>query len=86
MKHEILNLAPASVWKYFFEICQIPHPSKKEEKMINYLMETGKRLGLETLKGRSRECIDTQTRFKRKKKQSQRSCFKVIWIWYVRKQ
>ncbi|OQA91945.1 MAG: Cytosol non-specific dipeptidase [Bacteroidetes bacterium ADurb.Bin234] len=50
MKHEILNLAPASVWKYFFEICQIPHPSKKEEKMINYLMETGKRLGLETLK------------------------------------
>jgi dipeptidase D len=50
MKHEILNLAPSSVWKYFFEICQIPHPSKKEEKMINYLMQTGKRLGLETLK------------------------------------
>lgn len=50
MKHEILNLAPSSVWKYFYEICQIPHPSKKEDKMINYLMETGKRLGLETLK------------------------------------
>jgi len=50
MKHEILQLEPSNVWKYFYEICQIPHPSKKEEKMIHYLMEVGKRLGLDTEK------------------------------------
>jgi len=48
MQNEILKLQPLHVWKYFGEICQIPHPSKKEEKMIAYLLETGKKLGLET--------------------------------------
>ncbi|NLJ81512.1 MAG: aminoacyl-histidine dipeptidase [Bacteroidales bacterium] len=50
MSHEILNLEPKKVWKYFYEITQIPRPSKKEEKIIAYLMGFGKSLGLETLK------------------------------------
>lgn len=50
MKHEILNLQPEKVWKYFYDICQIPRPSKKEEKIIAYLMDTGKKLGLKTEK------------------------------------
>ncbi len=50
MKHEILNLQPVKVWKYFYDICQIPHPSKKEEKMIAYLIDVGNKLGLETSK------------------------------------
>lgn len=32
------NLEPKSVWKYFEEICQVPRPSKKEEKIIDFLM------------------------------------------------
>ncbi|MDR1182629.1 MAG: aminoacyl-histidine dipeptidase [Bacteroidales bacterium] len=48
MSNEILGLQPTTVWKYFDEICQIPRPSKKEEKIIAYLLETGKKLGLET--------------------------------------
>jgi dipeptidase D len=28
------DLKPAGVFKYFEEICQVPRPSKKEEKMI----------------------------------------------------
>ena len=48
MQNEILNLQPNHVWNYFAEICKIPRPSKKEEKMIAYLLETGKKLGLET--------------------------------------
>jgi dipeptidase D len=48
MQSEILNLQPNHVWKYFDEICKIPHPSKKEKKMIAYLLETGKKLALET--------------------------------------
>ncbi|MDR2120845.1 MAG: aminoacyl-histidine dipeptidase [Tannerella sp.] len=33
----MLNLEPEAVWKYFYEITQIPRPSKKEEKVILYL-------------------------------------------------
>ncbi|MDR1878019.1 MAG: aminoacyl-histidine dipeptidase, partial [Bacteroidales bacterium] len=48
MDNEILKLQPSAVWKYFNEICQIPRPSKREEKVIAYLLETGAKLGLET--------------------------------------
>ncbi len=43
------NLKPAGVFRYFEEICQVPRPSKKEEKIIAYLQEFGKKQGLETL-------------------------------------
>ena len=45
---DILTLSPSRVFYYFNEICKIPHPSKKEEKIISWLLETGKTLGLET--------------------------------------
>jgi len=46
--NDILNLNPKRVFYYFNEICKIPHPSKKEEKIVAWLLETGKALGLET--------------------------------------
>ncbi len=49
MNNEIKNLAPQSVWGYFYEIMQIPRPSGKEEKIIAYLQEFGKQHKLETL-------------------------------------
>lgn len=33
----ITDLSPTIVWKYFHEITQVPRPSKKEGKMIQYL-------------------------------------------------
>lgn len=33
------GLKPEAVWGYFEEICQIPRPSKKEEKIAAWLME-----------------------------------------------
>lgn len=42
------QLKPAGVFKYFEEICQVPRPSKKEEKMIAYLLAFGKKHKLET--------------------------------------
>jgi dipeptidase D len=33
------QLDPATVWKYFEEILQIPRPSKKEERIIQYLLD-----------------------------------------------
>ncbi|MCQ2272767.1 MAG: aminoacyl-histidine dipeptidase [Bacteroidales bacterium] len=41
-------MEPKIVFDYFSEICKIPRPSKKEEKISAWLVETGKKLGLET--------------------------------------
>lgn len=46
MEQQQLN--PAGVFKYFAEICQVPRPSKKEEKMIAYLKAFGAKHNLET--------------------------------------
>lgn len=46
---EIKNLEPKKLWGYFHEICQIPHPSKKEQKMVEYVKSFGEKLGLETI-------------------------------------
>ena len=43
------ELKPAGVFHYFDEICQVPRPSKKEEKMIAYLKAFGEKHKLETL-------------------------------------
>ncbi len=39
MNKEIHQLQPERLWHYFTEICQIPRPSKKEEKIIAYIRE-----------------------------------------------
>ncbi len=41
------NLEPKNVWTYFYEITQIPRPSKHEEKILNYLKEFAKSKNLE---------------------------------------
>lgn len=43
------NLKPAGVFRYFEEICQVPRPSKHEEKIIAYLKSFGQKHHLETL-------------------------------------
>ena len=49
MNEALLKLEPAKVWFYFKEILNIPRPSKKEEKIIDYLLRFGKEHNLETL-------------------------------------
>jgi dipeptidase D len=43
-----MNLTPKEVFECFDAITKVPRPSKKEEKIIAYLQEFGKSLGLET--------------------------------------
>lgn len=45
--NQIEQLQPAEIWKYFLEICKIPRPSKKEEKIAKYLMDFAKEHKLE---------------------------------------
>jgi len=44
----INEFEPQLIWKYFEEITKIPRPSKKEGKIIEYLLNFGKEHGLET--------------------------------------
>ncbi len=44
----IQNLEPKTVWGYFSEICKIPHPSKSEKKIVDYMLDFGKKNSLET--------------------------------------
>ncbi len=48
MNNVLGNLEPNLVWRYFEEICQIPRPSKKEEKITKFLVDFGKKHNLET--------------------------------------
>ena len=49
MSEEIRKLKPVEVWENFYQLTQIPRPSKKEEKIIKYMKKFGEDLGLETI-------------------------------------
>lgn len=49
MSKDILKLKPEAVWRSFYELTQIPRPSKKEEQVRAYLKKFGEDLGLETI-------------------------------------
>jgi dipeptidase D len=49
MSNEILNLKPSAIWKHFYSLTQIPRPSKKEGKIIEFMKKFGEDLGLETI-------------------------------------
>ena len=46
----IKNLDPQIVWKNFYELTQIPRPSKHEELAVEYMYNWGVSHGLETIK------------------------------------
>lgn len=47
------HLEPQRLWEIFEEICAIPRPSKKEEKIANYLKEFAEKHNLEFRKDRT---------------------------------
>ena len=52
MSNPFKNLEPHKVWQYFYEITQIPRPSKNEDKIITYLENFAKSKNLEYKKDR----------------------------------
>ncbi len=48
MSRVLSTLDPKRLWSIFEDICKIPHPSKKEEKIIEFAKTFGENLGLET--------------------------------------
>ncbi|MDO6674658.1 aminoacyl-histidine dipeptidase [Tenacibaculum sp. 1_MG-2023] len=49
MNSEIRNLEPKAVWKNFADLNAVPRPSKKEERVIQFMVDFGKNLNLETM-------------------------------------
>ena len=49
MNSEIKNLEPKAVWKNFADLNAVPRPSKKEERVIQFMVDFGKNLNLETM-------------------------------------
>lgn len=50
MSNEISKLQPQGLWESFYKLTQIPRPSKKEGKAIDFIETFGKNLGLETIR------------------------------------
>ncbi|MFK8289682.1 aminoacyl-histidine dipeptidase [Capnocytophaga canimorsus] len=50
MNTDIKKLQPQALWENFADLNAVPRPSKKEEKVIAFMLDFGKKLGLETLK------------------------------------
>ena len=46
---EIRNQEPKTLWNHFADINAIPRASKKEERIIEFMSDFGKKLGLETI-------------------------------------
>jgi dipeptidase D len=46
---DIRQLAPAALWNNFADLNAVPRPSKKEERVVQFVMNFGKNLGLETI-------------------------------------
>ena len=53
----IKDLNPKEVWKYFHDITQIPHPSKNEKKLVEYIVKFGNEHNLETIVDRAGNVI-----------------------------
>lgn len=50
MGKEIEKLEPHGLWENFYRLTQIPRPSKKESKAIDFVEQYGRQLGLETVR------------------------------------
>ena len=49
MSTPLEGLQPQALWKHFSELNAVPRPSKKEERVIQFMVDFGKSLGLETI-------------------------------------
>lgn len=49
MNEAVRNLEPKALWNKFADLNAVPRPSKKEERVIAFMKDFGKNLGLETM-------------------------------------
>jgi len=57
MSQEIRNLEPKPLWNKFADLNAVPRPSKKEDRVIQFMKDFGNALGLETFEDDIRNVI-----------------------------
>ena len=57
MSQEVRNLEPQNLWNKFADLNAVPRPSKKEDRVIEFMKNFGKSLGLETFEDEIRNVI-----------------------------
>jgi len=57
MSQEVRNLEPKALWNKFADLNAVPRPSKKEERVIEFMKNFGNSLGLETFEDEIRNVI-----------------------------
>ena len=57
MSQEIRNLEPKALWNKFADLNAVPRPSKKEDRVIEFMKKFGNSLGLETFEDEIRNVI-----------------------------
>jgi dipeptidase D len=57
MSQEIRNLEPKAIWNKFADLNAVPRPSKKEERVIEFMKDFGTNLGMETFEDEIRNVI-----------------------------
>ena len=49
MNTPVREIEPRILWNHFADLNAVPRPSKKEERIVTFIVAFGKKLGLETL-------------------------------------
>lgn len=57
MSTEVRNLEPKALWNKFADLNAVPRPSKKEDRVIQFIKDFGNNLGLETFEDEIRNVI-----------------------------
>ena len=51
MSQEVRLLEPLALWNHFADLNAVPRPSKKEERVIQFMLDFGHALGLAPRRG-----------------------------------
>ncbi len=78
------GLKPEIIWKRFYEISQVPRPSKKEEKILNHLKNLAKELNIKYKEDKVGNLVFLFPQQKVMKILPQLYC-KGMLIWFVKK-
>ena len=83
MSNTVRELEPKEMWNHFADINAVPRPSKKEERIIAFMVEFGNKLGLPTIQDEIGNVIIKKPASKGM--ENKPLYCKAIWIWCIKK-
>ncbi|MEY4216975.1 MAG: hypothetical protein RLZZ68_1431 [Bacteroidota bacterium] len=81
----VRSLEPQSLWNAFADLNAVPRPSKKEERVRQFMVDFGKKLGLETLEDRIGNVIIKKPATPGMEQRTTVILQSRIWTWCIKK-